>query len=137
MIGKCFSKAAANIPVPFLPGIPESPYTFTPLRPELGDLLLKIKPEAEINLPLMSTDDTSRQIEKVLGKKPGDDLVQFIQEKSKGNPFYNEQLCSYLQQNKLLSVENEKIHSTGKMQDVPESLNSLLISTIDRMPDDL
>ncbi len=68
-----------------------------------------------------------------LNAKPHHSLVTFIHEKSNGNPFYIEQLLTYLQDHNMLKEKNGLLMSVSSDVVLPSEINSLLMSQIDRL----
>ena len=71
--------------------------------------------------------------EKLLGAPTGGELQDLIMRRSEGNPFFVEQICFYLKTNGLLELRNGQYHAIGGSIDIPQGVNALLISRIDRL----
>ena len=62
------------------------------------------------------------------------DTFKLIWEKSQGNPFYIEQLVSFLQEQKIL---DDQLHLKKINFRIPENINSVIIARIDKLNPDL
>ncbi|MFW5799809.1 MAG: tetratricopeptide repeat protein, partial [Spirochaetota bacterium] len=101
----------------------------------------------EISLGELSNDLIETIINEQLGHIASKSLINFIISKTKGNPFYIEQFCLYLLENNMLTLKEKDIedkltntHKKIKIYnlkekniEVPTTINSILISRIDRL----
>lgn len=90
-------------------------------------------PVTEIALDRLSASDTAALAEQLLGGPVGDELRDLIMRRSEGNPFFVEQICYYLKTNNLLEQRNGCYDALGGNVDIPQGVNALLISRIDRL----
>ncbi len=58
----------------------------------------------EIIIDMLSSDSISEFIKNQLGQKANDELIEFINSKAQGNPFYIEQFILYLKENNLIEL---------------------------------
>jgi len=72
-----------------------------------------------------------------LGGKSEKSLLQFINGKAEYNPFYIEQIVSYLKENELLIIEKGEFRIKQKDIEIPDTINALIISRIDRLENEL
>lgn len=95
-----------------------------------------------------------------LGYKPNDELFRFIMDKTKGNPFYAEQFCFYLKENRLIEtfIDDSLLESDdtsksdlapekqaeltyyrfkSKTFDIPKNVNAIILSRLDRLTKEL
>ncbi|MCR9145338.1 MAG: tetratricopeptide repeat protein [bacterium] len=74
---------------------------------------------------------------------PGPGLLEFIQERTGGNPYFIEEFCTYLTHRDLVAPdENGELRLrpellTDDSTDLPASINALVVSRIDRLSTDL
>lgn len=68
-----------------------------------------------------------------LGKEPTDRLLDFIAEKSQGNPFVIEQFCLYLQENNLISPKADLWELTQSTLAIPDDITGVIVARIDRL----
>lgn len=91
---------------------------------------------AELNL-----DESRRLAESFIGLTMDDSFLQFISDKTQGNPFYTEQFCLYLKEVQAIECYE---HSTGKrlarlaapilkQGSIPRDINALIIARVDRL----
>jgi tetratricopeptide (TPR) repeat protein/class 3 adenylate cyclase len=76
-------------------------------------------------------------IENQLGRAADEPLVQFIANKSGGNPFYIEQFCLYLLENNFLEQRFGNYHLLQKEIELPGGINAILIARVDRLTQEL
>jgi len=100
-------------------------------KPKL--ILGKEVSQSEINIDYLSNDAIELFIEKQLKNKPNNELINFITSKSLGNPFYIEQFCLYLLDNKLIKIVDGLYSLTKKDIEIPIGINALIIARIDRL----
>ncbi len=69
-----------------------------------------------------------------LGGEIAANLLQFIGERTRGNPFYITEFCTYLQQNELLANQAGVLDlADTNVADIPASVNALVTARIDRL----
>ncbi len=70
---------------------------------------------------------------------PGTGLLEFIQERTGGNPFYVEQFCAYLTHQRLVTPDPDtgELQLSSEASDLPASINALVVSRIDRLSPEL
>jgi DNA-binding CsgD family transcriptional regulator len=91
-----------------------------PLRPFLAELD-RVRTVRRIDLPRLTSAEVTEQLRRILGRRPGADLVARVYRRSDGVPFFVEELAG---------VEME--HSGGPL---PESLRDLLLVRVERVSD--
>ncbi|MEZ4645647.1 MAG: AAA family ATPase [Chloroflexota bacterium] len=107
----------------------------------------QVKPELVIGQPIATLDlhDLNREgihglAEKVVGGAVTDQVVDFLTEKTEGNPFFVEQLCLGLKERGQLTVGETAVSPilydlTGDiLADIPTSISGVLIARLDRLP---
>lgn len=87
----------------------------------------------EIVLNNLSENDISVFLQNQLNSPISRELLDFIIEKTLGNPFYIEQFAYYLTENKLLRTENGVLCLIDDNFDIPSSITEIIISKIDRL----
>jgi len=96
-------------------------------------ILEKEVSQSEINIEYLPNDAIGLFIEKQLKNKPDMDLTNFIASKSLGNPFFIEQFCLYLAENKLIEIANGFYRLIKTNVDIPVGINAIIIARIDRL----
>ncbi|MBD3286061.1 AAA family ATPase, partial [candidate division WOR-3 bacterium] len=100
------------------------------------------KPELEIdsNVPCneivldnLSAEQSGIVIQNQLGNQASKSLVEFILSRTEGNPFYVEQFCRYLEENKLVEVTEGRYELIRKEVEIPEGIKAILIARLDRL----
>ena len=114
---------------------------YRPAAESGGGLGIERVPDfAELALEELGPDDTSALIRTKLeqvagpasGAAPSDELVALVTERSGGNPFYVEELITYIASR---GVDLGDAVALGELE-LPESLHSLVLSRIDQMPEE-
>lgn len=93
-------------------------------------------PQTHIHLTALTTADLHTLCHQVTARPVAADVVHFLQEKSDGNPFFAEQLCLDLQERDLLTATDTGTLTLvqADVTTLPASLNTLLITRLDRLP---
>lgn len=104
----------------------------TKIRIDLSDLQ-----ESELNLNKLSDSDLINMSKHLLSAKANKTLIQFIKEKSNNNPFYIEQIIYYLKDNDYLIKEKDFYSLKEEAIKLPDNINALIVSRIDRLSNDL
>ncbi|PIE52603.1 hypothetical protein CSA37_05830 [Candidatus Fermentibacteria bacterium] len=82
--------------------------------------------------PLPEASETCL-IENLLPGKPTEKLTAFILTRTEGNPFFAEQFCLYLMENRLLKTEHGTTCLTEGSVDIPEGVSAVVVARIDRL----
>ncbi len=94
-----------------------------------------------IYLEPFSRDTLRLQAEELLGQKIDDHLLNLIAEKSDNNPFFAQQVLHYLRDNNMLELrlnnDDPRMTINSNLVVLPASLNTLLLSRLDRLPPDV
>ena len=93
--------------------------------------ILKIKLD-KLNIKTIS--ELSKQMFKL---KPDQKLLDFLVEKSNGNPFYLEQYAYFLLENNLLKSNKLETSINSENLSIPPTIREILIARIDRLSDHL
>lgn len=92
---------------------------------------------SEIDLNILSDDDLQQMAEKQLGGKVDPQLFALLRDKTYGNPFFLQQITSYLVENGLLSQKNtagEQAYALGEIDfQLPGSINAVIMARVDRL----
>ncbi len=91
----------------------------------------------EVPLSVFTSKELKKMLENQIQGNLSRELADLIKEKSGSNPFYIEQLCSYLLENNLLDNKNSKIVLKADKIEIPGNINALIVSRIDRLSQDL
>ncbi|HXK49483.1 MAG TPA: tetratricopeptide repeat protein [Clostridiales bacterium] len=90
-----------------------------------------------IDLDVLTRSASASIAENLLGGKINEELAGTVFEKTNGNPFYIEQLVLYLKDTVKVELRKELYALTGKEYSIPESINSVVVSRIDRLSAEL
>lgn len=101
-------------------------------RPE-GNGLLKGLEFDEIFLNPLSETSQEKLIEEILEGKPDEKLRRFLVERSKGNPFFVEQIIYELKRIRAIDKKGEFFYLKRETIDIPFKVHSLLISRFERL----
>jgi class 3 adenylate cyclase/predicted ATPase len=88
-----------------------------------------------ITLSALSTHDLLTLAEIHLGGVVSPDLVNFLQARSEGNPYFAEQILLYLQEEKLLETSEKGWRVVARMQEgsLPADIRALLVARLDQL----
>lgn len=92
---------------------------------------------ASFTLSPLSREETGELLTRRLGGAPTQDLVDTIFDKTGGNPFYFDQVVSYLVENHLLRAEAEGYVLGTEIDEVPTDLTGVLLARLDRLSAEL
>ncbi|MFC1849539.1 tetratricopeptide repeat protein [candidate division CSSED10-310 bacterium] len=87
----------------------------------------------EITIPEIPTDMLEIFVENKLGAKIDENFLAFINARTEANPFYIEQLCFYLRDNKLLHCHNGLWTLKEEIEIVPSTIREILTARMDRL----
>ena len=92
-------------------------------------------PQHSLNLKSLGKENVAELAAAELGRKPSASLVQLLNERTDGNPFYVQQMLLYLLENELLETVDKQVGTTlpGDVY-VPTDVRSLLTARLDRLP---
>jgi len=100
-------------------------------RPEL-DLEPGVR-EEKIILKGITDESASGMMREMLGDPPDAMLFNFIKSKCWNNPFFTEQFCLYLKENKFVYSRDGVLSIGRETEDIPSGINQILIARIDRL----
>ena len=91
--------------------------------------------ENTIELGALSTQALFSLAEVYLGGAPSPDLVQLLETRSEGNPYFAEQILVYLQEEKLLEMSSKGWRATHHLQEasLPADIRALLVARLDQL----
>jgi predicted ATPase/class 3 adenylate cyclase len=87
----------------------------------------------EIHLKTLTTAEIRQISEQWVGGRISDELLEQLVRITMGNPFYLEQILEYFVENELLIIETGQWHIRDNEVKVSNSLQSILMSRIDRL----
>ncbi|RLC52310.1 MAG: hypothetical protein DRZ79_01380 [Candidatus Cloacimonadota bacterium] len=97
--------------------------------------------EHYLNLKYLEKPDAYRLVRNKLKTDFSNELFDVIWQKSEGNPFFIEQIILFLKENQLLEKKDGKLtlkrSENAKFIKIPSSINSIIISRIDKLTDEL
>ena len=88
-----------------------------------------------IELSALSTQAVNSLAEIQLGGTVSPELVQLVQERSEGNPFFVEQVLVYLQEEKYIEMSAQGWRLTKRLQEssLPADIRALLMARLDQL----
>ncbi|MCK4667944.1 tetratricopeptide repeat protein, partial [Candidatus Dependentiae bacterium] len=90
-------------------------------------------PVDRIALEALKSSALIKLINQILQKPVNTKLLNFIIKKTQSNPFYIEQICLYLKEKNVIRISKGKYILTKDEIDIPNKINTILISRIDRL----
>jgi predicted ATPase/class 3 adenylate cyclase len=104
-------------------------------RSEKEGILSDLPIDQEINLGGISPGDLAKLANTQLGGSAAPGLLKFLGGWAEGNPFFAEQILSYLQEEGLLVSTESGWDFPGERTEtlIPENLNTLLVARLDRL----
>ena len=93
--------------------------------------------QKKMTLTNLSDQEGAELIKSLLAQNIHPVLAQFILERTGNNPLYIEEFCAYLLERKLIEEENGEYVLTSQEADIPEGISSIMVSRIDRLPNQL
>ena len=89
----------------------------------------------KIDLSGMSTEDLASLAQSTLNVPPAPRLLDLMQRRSEGNPFYAEQILRYLQEQECLMLVNGKMDVRGDSLKslLPVDVGAILVARLDRL----
>ncbi len=102
-----------------------------------SDSALESLSDAMIELGALSTQAISSLAEIYLGGTASPELVDFLQERSEGNPYFAEQILVYLQEEGLLETGEGGWRASRALRDasLPADIRALLMAHLDQLSD--
>ncbi len=94
-------------------------------------------PGEDIVLSGLSSSGIKSLIKDILGREPEEDLADYISRVTGNNPFYAEQFCIFLRDNNYIKMKNNKYTIQVEGEGIPNQINQIIISRIDRLPNEL
>ncbi|MGC9367185.1 MAG: AAA family ATPase, partial [bacterium] len=91
----------------------------------------------KVNLDKLNTETISELSRQIFKIQPDDRLLNFLAEKSSGNPFYLEQYAYFLLENNLLKSNKLVTSLNSENLSIPPTIREILIARIDRLSDHL
>ncbi len=88
-----------------------------------------------LELSALSMDALANLAEIQLGGTVSPELVQLVQERSEGNPFFVEQVLVYLQEEKYIEMSEQGWRITRRLQEssLPADIRALLMARLDQL----
>ena len=100
-----------------------------------GHGLTKDLIDARIDLGAISPEAMSQLIEISLGAAPAPDLVDFLVQRSEGNPYFAEQILRYLQEENLIETSESGWRLVREIEEalLPGDIRSVLVARLDQL----
>ncbi len=90
-----------------------------------------------VSLTSLDRDSVRSLAEHILNTKISPELLELLQDKCSGNPFYTEQMTLYLKESGLIIKRNNVTEIVPGEIDVPDRISSVIISRIDKLSSEL
>jgi predicted ATPase/class 3 adenylate cyclase len=92
-------------------------------------------PSEEIDLNQLAKTDLSHLAENLLGGVAAPSLLEILEERAEGNPFFIEQIVRYLQEEDKLEqgVKGWQIAGEQTLESLPTDISAILVSRLDRL----
>jgi len=89
-----------------------------------------------LELDALSTEALASLAEIYLGGTPSPELVELLEARSEGNPYFAEQILVYLQEENLLEISSKGWKATRFLQEssLPADILVLLVARLDQLP---
>lgn len=105
--------------------------------PSIIDLPAQVQQQA-FNLKELSSSGIMALISQILNSEITDKVIQYLEEKTNGNPLFVQQFGLNLQERQAMPrdelADTEEL-SLSQFNDMPETLNTVLVSRLDRLGD--
>lgn len=95
--------------------------------------LPEVKDIHRINLSYFNRDQLSQLVKTLLEQPASDEFLDYLLEKTSGNPFYSEQLVRHLNELNLIGKSYGKVCHFLSDVALPRDVNTLLIARLDRL----
>jgi predicted ATPase/class 3 adenylate cyclase len=108
-------------------------------REELPEALFEVAvPQEQIQLQPLGQESVAELAQDIIGHAPSPSLVNLLQERTQGNPFFVEQILLYLQEHDLLeTIETQSGTALPGDVYVPADVRAVLTARLDRLPFDI
>ncbi|MBN1970592.1 MAG: AAA family ATPase [Candidatus Delongbacteria bacterium] len=90
-----------------------------------------------IELQGLDDEESNNLLQSIFDNRASKQLKDFIIKKSDYNPFYIEQYAKYVKEESLIYMKDDLYSLKDKPQEIPDSINKVLIARIDRLSIDL
>ena len=90
-------------------------------------------PQNEININHLSRQGLQGMCQNILGQEVHERLLDLLEEKARGNPFFVEQIIGFLKENDALQEVDGKLAPVTTDVILPEEVNSVLVARLDRL----
>ncbi len=90
-----------------------------------------------IDLDFIADDPAKEKIRELTGKYPSKGLFELIKDRTLLNPFFMEELCSYLKENSFIQISGGQYQLSKDLSLIPDSISQILVARIDRLSAEL
>lgn len=90
-------------------------------------------PQQQIDLQYLSSAALKDFVAQQLGESVDDQLFELLVQKTKGNPFFAQQMISYFLEEQVISRKDEVWQLKQENVTIPATINAILIARIDRL----
>ncbi len=90
-----------------------------------------------LSLAPLSGEESRTLAASLLGGRPSQGLMDFLDERCRGNPFYLEQYCAYLLEREELRESSGGLALAVEDAGMPEGVRSTIVARLDRLPENL
>jgi len=105
-------------------------------RREIHDISIDRVSNLTIKLGNLSQENLVQLAKQTLGGRVSPDLIDILEKRAEGNPFYTRQILRYLVDERELEIGEQGWQFAGKTspEAIPADVNTILISFLDRLP---
>jgi predicted ATPase/class 3 adenylate cyclase len=103
---------------------------------ELPRVTYQVQTEPEsLTLGPLGKEAARTLVSRTLGGEPDDELMHYLEERSGLNPLFLTELVRHMRGERLIVERKGGFSMSGEESGVPESLSSIMVSRVDRLPE--
>ena len=103
---------------------------------ELPTLTYRVQAESEsLTLGALGSKAARSLVSRTLGGEPDDELMNYLEERSGFNPLFLTELARHMRAERFIVERKGEFSLSGEDSRVPETLSSIMVSRVDRLPE--